>query len=121
MAEVLKPLPPEAGQCPQHEPQVEKANEQAMLLTLMNQWAFQLDDEYLLEAAKQTRQQADRYDSAAVLNRSWNKHHSKVLSAKADALEYIAKYIKANKRVSELEKKELTHNEMADELAKLFG
>ncbi len=102
------------------EPQIEKANEQAMLLTLMNQWAFQLDDDYLLEAAKQTRQQADRYDSAAVLNRQWNQHHSQVLSAKADALEHIAKYIKANKRVSELEKLETDHVETANELANLF-
>ena len=103
------------------EPKIEKANEQAMLLTLMNQWAFQLDDDYLLEAAKQTRQQADRYDAAAVLNRQWNQHHSQVLSAKADALEYIAKYIKANKRVSELQKQEDEHNTAADELSKIFG
>lgn len=123
MATNLKPLPPEAAECPQpvtYEPRIEKAEEQAMLLTLMNQWAFQLDDEYLLEAAKQTRQQADRYDSAAVLNRSWNEHHSKVLSAKADALEHIARYIQANKRVSELQKKEDEHSQAADVLAKLF-
>ena len=101
-------------------PTVEKSEEQAMLLTLMNQWAFQLDDDYLLEAAKQTREQADRYDSAAVLNRSWNEHHSKVLSAKADVLEHIAKYIKANKLVSELQKREDEHSQAADALAKLF-
>lgn len=101
-------------------PTLEKSKEQAMLLTLMNQWAFQLDDEYLLEAAKQTREQADRYDSAAVLNRSWNQHHSQVLSAKADALEHIAKYIKANKRVSELQKREDEHSAAADELSRLF-
>lgn len=118
-AQNIKPIDP--VECPTFEPQIEKANEHAMLLTLMNQWAFQLDDDYLLEAAKQTRQQADRYDSAAVLNRQWNEHHSKVLSAKADALEHIAKYIKANKRVSELQKREDEHSSVADELSKLFG
>lgn len=110
----IKPIEP--VECPT----LEKSEEQAMLLTLMNQWAFQLDDEYLMEAAKQTREQAGRYDAAAVLNRSWNQHHSKVLSAKADALEHIAKYIKANKRVSELQKKEDEHSHAADALAKLF-
>ena len=123
MADNLKPLPPEAGECPPpvtYDLKIEKANEQAMLLTLMNQWAFQLDEDYLLEAAVATRRQASMYDAAAVLNRTWNEHHSKVLSAKADALEYIAKYIKANKLVSELQKQEDDHSQAADALAKLF-
>ncbi len=101
-------------------PTIQKSEEQALYLTIMNQWAFKLDDDYLLEAAKQTRRQADLYDAAAVLNRQWNQYHSKVLNAKADALEHIAKYIKANKRVSELEKTEKDHVEIADSLSKLF-
>lgn len=111
----LKPIDP--VECPT----LEKSEEQAFYLTIMNQWAFKLDEEYLLEASRATRRQADRYDAAAVLNRQWNEHHSKVLTAKADALEHIAKYIKANKRVSELEKTEKGHVEIADALAKLFG
>lgn len=99
---------------------LEKSEEQAFFLTIMNQWAFKLDDDYLLEAAKQTRAQAYRYDATAVLNRQWNEHHSKVLIAKADALEHIAQYIKANKRVSELEKQETDHIETANQLANLF-
>ena len=123
MADNLKPLPPEAGECPppvNYDLKIEKANEQAMLLTLMNQWAFQLDDDYLLEAAAATRQKASMYDAAAVLNRNWNEHHSKVLSAMADAMEHIAKYVKANKRFSELQKQEDDHSQAADALAKLF-
>jgi hypothetical protein len=110
-------IPPiDAVECPT----LEKGEEQAFYLTIMNQWAFRLDDDYLLEAANQTRRQAYRYDAAAVLNRQWNEHHSKVLNAKADALEHIAKYIKANKRVSELENLEADHVETANELANLF-
>lgn len=111
----LKPIKP--VECPT----LEKSEQQALLLQIANQWIFQLDEDYLLEAAKLTRQQADRYDAAAVLNRTWNEHHSKVLTAKADALEHIAKYIKANKQVSELQKKEDSHIEAANELSKLFG
>jgi hypothetical protein len=110
-------IPPiEAVECPT----LEKSEEQALFLTIMNQWAFKLDEEYLLEVAKKTRQQAHMYDSAAVLNRGWNEHHANVLSAQADALEHIAGYIRANKNVSKYKEMERDHIEAADQLAKLF-
>ena len=110
----IKPIEP--VECPT----LEKSEEQAFYLQLANQWIFQLDENYLLTVARMTREQAGTYDAAAVLNRKWNEHHSQVLRAQADALEHIAKYIAANKRVSFFKEREDKHHELADELTKLF-
>lgn len=111
-------IPPmEPVECP---PTVEKSEEQALLLQLANQFIFQLDENYMLMMARMIRQKAETYDAAAVLNRQWNEHHSSVLKAQADACEYIAKYIAANKRVTFFKQREDEHQKVADELTKLF-
>ena len=98
----------------------DKAQEHRMLIQLMNQWAFEMDEAFLMDASKQLREKADRYDSASVLVRSWNQYHSQTIHAEADALEHLAKYIQANKKVTELRKKEGDLNARADELSKMF-
>ena len=113
-AQNIKPIEPQ--ECPT----LDKAQEHALLIQITNQWIFQMDEAFLLDAAKQLREKADRYDTASVLVRSWNQHHSQTIYAEADALEHLAKYIQANKKVTELRKKEGDLNTRADELSKMF-
>lgn len=110
----IKPIEP--VECPT----LDKAQEHGLMIQIINQWIFQMDEAFLLDAAKQLREKADRYDAASVLVRSWNQYHSKTTHAEADALEYLAKYILANKKVTDLRGKESDLNARADELAKLF-
>jgi len=110
----IKPIEP--AECPT----LDKAKEHGLLIQITNQWVFQMDEAFLLDAAKQLREKADRYDAASVLVRSWNQYHSRTIHAEADALEHLAKYIQANKRVTELRGKESDLSTRADELAKMF-
>ena len=96
----IKPLTAEDAKCP--EITLDKSEEAAMTIQIMNSFAFQLDEEYLAEAARQTRQQASSYDAMAALNQMWMREQSMLLDEQANALEYLAKYIKSNKRIAEL-------------------
>lgn len=91
-----------------------------MLLTLANQWVFQLDEAYLMQAAIDSREQSSRYDTMAALNPMWNSQKAKLYSAQADALEAIVKYIEANKRVTELREKEKSEMDSRMTIANLF-
>lgn len=115
-AEISNIKPIEPVECPT----LEKAQEHAIYIQIANQWLFKMDEEFLSKAARDTYDQAQRYDSCAVLNRQWNQYHSQVLNAKADALKHLAEYIKANKRVSELKIKEDGHNAAAEQISNLF-
>lgn len=96
----IKPLTAEDVKCP--EITLDKSEEAAMTIQIMNSFAFQLDEEYLAEVARQTRQQASSYDAMAALNQMWLREQSMLLDEQANALEYLAKYIKSNKRIAEL-------------------
>jgi len=96
----LVPLTAADAKCP--EINLEKSEEIALMIGVLNSFAFQLDEEYLAEAARQTRQQAMHYDATAALNQMWLREQSMLLDEQANALEYLAKYIKSNKRITEL-------------------
>jgi len=96
----IKPLTEADVKCP--EITLDKSEEAAMTIQIMNSFAFQLDEEYLAEVARQTRQQAISYDAMAALNQMWLREQSMLLDEQANALEYLAKYIKSNKRIAEL-------------------
>lgn len=60
---------------------------------------FTLPMEELKSAANQMRQKAQRYDSLAAINRSYNQETGKQLSLHAKALELLIEYIEVNKEI----------------------
>jgi hypothetical protein len=98
----------------------EKSEEMALLITMINNYAEQLDFEYLFEGARQTRAQAERYDATAPLNRMWSEHGSKLLNLKADALDALAKFCKSSIEISALEKVKAHSDDLSERFSKQF-
>ena len=120
MTSNIPPLDPNAADCPGKTPAEAQAEHHAFLIQIANQWLFQMDEAYLIQCAKDIRAKADRYDAAAVLNRQWNEKHAKVLQEESAALEYLAKYICANKNVTRLRAEEKQQQDTFNKLSSLF-
>lgn len=73
--------------------------ELARTILISNALLFQLDLEQLKSAAKQLREKASRYDSLAVLNRSYNQEEGGLIDLQAKALELLIEYIETNKKI----------------------
>ncbi len=95
----------------------EKSRDQASIIMLMNAYLPMLDVEYLEEAARQTQEQADRYDTMAVLNRMWTPTGADLLRKQACALKNLAAYVRANIAIDELRN---SQNQQLDIMKQFF-
>lgn len=71
----------------------------AQTITIANAMLFTIPIEELKNAASQLRQQAQRYDSMAALNRLYNPEQGRLTDLQAKALELLIEYIETNKKI----------------------
>lgn len=81
------------------------SEQQAEIIKTLGLLIIQLDDEYLETVAKATRDQASRQESLAVLHPHYPQSKNDLLRLKADALDYLSRYVKALKAIDEQRRK----------------
>lgn len=79
---------------------LEQSREYAAIITMINGLAFSLDENYLLEAARLTREQAQRYDSMSVLIPTYTPAKSELYSLQAQCLQHLAQFIATSKHIT---------------------
>lgn len=80
-----------------------------------------IDFEYMAEAAKSLRADANRYDSMAVLNRNWTSNGGKLMEKQAEALESLFRYVECLKEIQEIKDSIKTEKAAQDRISQMFN
>lgn len=99
---------------------LETSKQHAAVITMINGLAFALDENYLLEAARQTKEQAQRYDAMAVLIPTYTPAKSELYDLQSKCLEHLAQFIATSKRITEKRAELGLIAEQQQQIANLF-
>jgi hypothetical protein len=99
---------------------VEKSQEQANVIKIMNIILHGLDTEYCEELAIAMKNQASRQESMAVLNPSYPLEKNEMIRMQAAALTHLVEYVKCLKEVDKIKARVGHVENVNSEIGKMF-
>ncbi len=101
-------------------PDVEKSQQQAVLMSMMSPYLLMLDRNYLEMAAKEIMNRARNYNSMAALMPNWRPEKSELMVAQARAIQALVNYIDSLKEVDAAKQALGKADDVRDEIMAMF-
>jgi hypothetical protein len=102
------------------EKSVEKSQDQADIIKIINIYLHKFDTDYCKELAASMNDQASRQESMAVLNPSYPQEKNQMIRLQAKALSLLVEYVETLKEVDKISARVGHVEKQNNEISKLF-